>query len=49
VTLNEGSRAGVAFRNIARRVHGEDVPFMQLEEAPNFLQRLSKLFGGGQN
>lgn len=45
VTLNEGSRAGVAFRNIARRIHGEDVPFMQLEENPTFFQRLAKLFG----
>jgi septum site-determining protein MinD len=49
VTLNEGSRAGVAFRNIARRLHGEDVPFMQLEESQGFLQRLSKLFGGKQD
>src|SRR5690349_2768587 len=31
VTLNENSRAGVAFRNIARRLNGEEVPFMQLD------------------
>jgi septum site-determining protein MinD len=47
VTLNEGSRAGVAFRNIARRIMGEDVPFMQLEETQGFFSRLAKLFGGG--
>jgi septum site-determining protein MinD len=47
VTLNEGSRAGVAFRNIARRLNGEDVPFMSLEENQGFFARLSKLFGGG--
>ncbi len=46
VTLNEGSRAGVAFRNIARRLNGEDVPFMSLDESGGFFQRLAKLFGG---
>lgn len=46
VTLNEGSRAGIAFRNIARRLLGEDVPFMDLDENKGFFQRLSKLFGG---
>jgi septum site-determining protein MinD len=46
VTLNENSRAGVAFRNIARRLVGEDVPFMQLEEPGGFFRRLSRLFGG---
>ncbi|MCS6835266.1 MAG: septum site-determining protein MinD [Anaerolineae bacterium] len=46
VTLNEGSRAGLAFRNIARRLLGEDVPFMDLDENKGFFQRLSKLFGG---
>ncbi|MEO0565401.1 MAG: septum site-determining protein MinD [Chloroflexota bacterium] len=46
VTLNENSRAGVAFRNIARRLTGEDVPFMQLEDQGGFFRRLSRLFGG---
>lgn len=46
VTLNESSRAGVAFRNIARRLTGEDVPFMQLDEPGGFFRRLSRLFGG---
>ncbi|MGB1289341.1 MAG: septum site-determining protein MinD, partial [Aggregatilineales bacterium] len=32
VILNEQSRAGVAFMNIARRITGQNVPFMQLEE-----------------
>jgi septum site-determining protein MinD len=47
VTLNEGSRAGVAFRNIARRLNGEDVPFLNLEENQGLLARISRLFGGG--
>ena len=49
VTLNENSRAGMAFRNIARRLTGENVPFMQLDESGNFLQRLARLFGNGAN
>lgn len=47
VTLNENSKAGIAFRNIARRLTGENVPFMQLEASGNFLQRLARLFAGG--
>ncbi len=47
VTLNEHSKAGIAFRNIARRLIGEKVPFMELESSSNFLQRLAKLFAGG--
>lgn len=45
VTLNENSRAGVAFRNIARRLMGEEVPFMKLEGSNGFFQRLLGLFG----
>ena len=45
ITLNEHSRAGQAFRNIARRLNGENVPFMQLDESGNFLQRLARMFG----
>jgi septum site-determining protein MinD len=48
VTLNENSRAGIAFRNIARRIVGEKVPFMELEESTNFLQRLARRLTGGQ-
>jgi septum site-determining protein MinD len=46
VTLNETSRSGQAFRNIARRLCGEDVPFMQLESNTNLFGRISRLFGG---
>jgi septum site-determining protein MinD len=47
VTLNENSRAGIAFNNIARRLCGEEVPFMQLDESPGFFQRIARLFSGG--
>lgn len=47
VTLNENSKAGVAFRNIARRLTGETVPMMELTPTNDgFFQRLSQLFGG---
>lgn len=41
--LAESSRAGQAFRNIARRVKGEQVPFMDLAEKESLWQRLKKL------
>lgn len=47
VTLNDESRAGQAFMNIARRLTGEKVPFMQLESSGGFFQRISRFFGGG--
>lgn len=46
VTLSESSRSGQAFRNIARRLCGEDVPFMQLESNSTLFGRISRLFGG---
>jgi septum site-determining protein MinD len=39
------SRAGRAFHNIARRLMGDDVPFMAMEEETNFVQRLLKALG----
>jgi septum site-determining protein MinD len=41
----DDSRAGRAFHNIARRLMGEDVPFMALEEETTFVQRLMKSLG----
>ena len=46
VTLNEGSRAGMAFRNVARRITGEDVPFMNLDDNPGFFKRLMRFLDG---
>ncbi|MDZ4764725.1 MAG: septum site-determining protein MinD [Chloroflexota bacterium] len=48
ITLNDNSRAGQAFRNIARRLMGEDVPFMTLDEPTSLLKRLGRLFAGGK-
>jgi septum site-determining protein MinD len=41
--LDNGSRAGRAFTDIARRITGEQVPFMPLDEQPGLFERL---FGG---
>jgi len=46
VTLNMQSKAGTAFNNVARRVIGEDVPFMNLDENPGIFQRLVRLLDG---
>lgn len=43
------SKAGQAFRNIARRIIGEEVPFMPLDEGMSFLDRLSRLFSGNSS
>lgn len=39
--LDDKSRAGQAFRNIARRLNGETVPFMSLEDPRGLLQKLA--------
>ncbi len=44
--LDDNSLAGQAFRNIARRVMGEDVPFMIIRESPGLLERLARLVRG---
>ncbi len=42
---NEASLAGQAYRNVVRRLMGEDVPFMNLESDSGFMSRLAKMFG----
>ncbi|TZE82243.1 septum site-determining protein MinD [Calorimonas adulescens] len=44
---DEKSAAGKAYRNITRRLLGEDVPFMELETEEGFFVRLKRLFGMG--
>jgi septum site-determining protein MinD len=43
VTLNDSSRAGTAFRNIARRLIGEKVEFMQLEPPLSVFRRAVRM------
>ncbi|MBN1309765.1 MAG: septum site-determining protein MinD, partial [Anaerolineae bacterium] len=41
----EKSKAGMAFQNIARRLLGQEVPFMTLDEDLTFMQRLLRALG----
>lgn len=43
--LNPRSRAGEAYRNIARRLLGEEVPLMSLEDSSSMLDKIKKFFG----
>ncbi|GAB2672914.1 septum site-determining protein MinD [Paenibacillus thermoaerophilus] len=45
--VNPNSKASLAYRNIARRMLGDSVPLMPLDEKPGMLQRVKKLFGIG--
>jgi septum site-determining protein MinD len=45
VSLTEGSASGQAFRDIARRLKGEDVPFPAMDEKVGILDRIMQLFG----
>lgn len=47
VVLDEKSKAGQAFRNIAQRLRGEQVPFLALEDNGGFFGRLSKMIRSG--
>lgn len=46
IVLEDKSKSGQAFRNIAKRITGEEVPIMQLgKESSGFIGSLKKLFG----
>lgn len=49
VVLDGKSRAGQAFRNVARRLQGEEVPFMNMEDEGGFFSRLTRLIRPGGN
>lgn len=49
VTLDGKSRAGEAFHNIARRLNGEQVPFMNLDQKDDFFSRLARMMRSGGN
>ncbi|WIF94424.1 septum site-determining protein MinD [Caminicella sporogenes] len=42
---DDNSMAGRAFRNIAKRILGEEVPFLELEVQEGFMAKLAKFFG----
>jgi septum site-determining protein MinD len=47
LVLDGKSRAGMAFRNIARRLRGEQVAFLDLEDDRSLMGRLTRLFRPG--
>lgn len=42
--LSDGSKAGQAYRNITKRLCGEDIPLMNLEENGGLFSKFKKLF-----
>ncbi len=47
IVTNPKSRAGQAFRNIALRLLGQQVPFLDLQEKMDFIQRLTMMLRSG--
>ncbi len=45
--LNVKTRSAIAYRNIARRILGDNVPLLSLEEKPTFGKRVKKFLGLG--
>ncbi len=42
------SKAGQAFRNIARRLMGEDVPFFEIDGSGGIFKKIRRIFGSSQ-
>ncbi len=49
VALDGKSRAGEAYHNIARRLNGEKVPFLNLDEKEGLFQKLARMIKPGGN
>ena len=47
VVLDSKSRAGEAYHNIARRLCGETVPFMNLEEKQGLFNKIARMMRSG--
>jgi septum site-determining protein MinD len=47
ISLNGKSRAGQAFRNVAARLKGEKVAYLNLEEETGFFGRLARMIRSG--
>ena len=46
IVNDEHSLAGKAYNNVAKRIIGEDVPFLNLEEETSVLAKVKKFFSG---
>ncbi len=49
IVLNQKSKAGIAFLNIARRLNGEKVPLMDLDGKQNIFSKIVKAITSGGN
>jgi septum site-determining protein MinD len=47
IALDGKSKAGQAFRNIARRLRGESVPFLDLNDSGGLFGKLARLIRPG--
>ena len=47
VVMEINTRAGQAFRNVALRLKGQEIPFMNLDEKKGFFQNLSNMLRSG--
>ncbi|UOQ47300.1 septum site-determining protein MinD [Gracilibacillus caseinilyticus] len=45
VAFQPNARASIAYRNISRRILGESVPLLSLEEKPTLIDKVKKAFG----
>ena len=46
IVNNEKSLAGRAYLNVAKRINGEDVPFLDIDEPKGIVDKLKKFFSG---
>ena len=44
IVNDEGSLAGQAYRNVAQRIIGEEVPFLDLDEPVTFVEKIKSIF-----
>lgn len=47
IAFNPSSKASIAYRNIGRRILGESVPLLALDEKGNLFSKMKKIFGIG--
>lgn len=47
IALDPSSKASIAYRNIGRRILGESVPLLALDEKTNLFNKMKKIFGIG--
>jgi len=49
VTLDGNNRAGQAFTNISKRLQGQEVPFMAMDDGGGILNKLARMIRSGDN